>query len=528
MANLQQLLIKRRFKGKLTTNCFLVPLSSFLHLGRRFGTHPNNKSLYSSSCSLDDNNVGTSSSVVVTYDDYDKVTNLNDALKSFNVMIKKRPLPSVVKFTRLLHDVTELKHYACSLYLFKQLCALGVPVNTYTAGIAIKCYHRLYRTIYGLAVLGSCFKQGVELHVSTYNTLLRGFILNNTHLAEHLFCGFISSNRLRELDLSSYKIIVKGLCKVGSNFKAIGLLRLLDHHDGGCRFDVALYNTILNGLCNDIIFIDYAFTILKEMVEYRAIQPNVHTYNSLIYNLCKLNRWDEVCRMLKQMEDAKISPKVKTFNIIVDALCKQDKIAEAQAVIDIMVDHDTEYPPNIGTYNPLIEAYCWNNGVSEARKIYDSLDSKGIKPNFVTTHMFYLRYFIDQEDLEFGEFHYEHAPQQSSGLFNWFMYCIANRSCALSEITFPHRKLYCNILKSLKYDHALAFFHMMDRGGLNSVGYVHKMLIDSAIKHRRSDDERRHYHHLFVTNLCLHIDFDDWSGGLDQNGLFYIDRTSYD
>nr|XP_043630498.1 putative pentatricopeptide repeat-containing protein At1g12700, mitochondrial [Erigeron canadensis] len=498
MENLYQVLIKSSFKGNMTiTNCFLGSSSSIRHLGRRFGPHPNYNIKWrhnSSSCSLDNTR------------NYDRVINLNDALESFDVMIRKRPLPSVVKFTRLLHDVTQLKHYACSLYLFKQLCALGVPVNTYTAGIAIKCYHRMYRTKYGLAVLGSCFKQGVELHVSTYNTLMRGFVLNNTHLAEYLFCGFITSNRLRELNLSSYKIMIKGLCKVGSNFTAIGLLRLLDHGilDGTFKYDLSIYNTIFDGLCNDVIFIDYAFKLWKEMVHHKAIPPNVDTYNSLIRNLCRLARWDEVCRILKEMEDAKISPKLRTFNIIVDALCKQGKIAEARAVIDIMVDETSgrKYPPNAVTYNPLIDFYCWTNEVSEARRIYDSMDSQGIEPDFFTYHMFYLRYFIDKDFEKFQAF-----PSVGSDLSSQLSYFILCRT-GLGIPRFPEEELYHSLLMKLKYDSALALFHLMNRSGLNREVEVHRILMDRASKHKRFDEERRLYHvdllnlDMFLNNLC--------------------------
>nr|XP_043630468.1 pentatricopeptide repeat-containing protein At1g63130, mitochondrial-like [Erigeron canadensis] len=503
MANVHQLLIKTRFKGNLSTNCFLVPSASFLQLGQRFGPHPNTniESLrnYSSSCSLVNNNAGASS--VVACDHYDKVTNLNDALNSYKVMIHKRPLPSVVKFTRLLHDVTKLKHYACSLYLFKQISALGVPVNTYTTGIAIKCYHRLKRTKYGLAVLGSCFKQGVELHVSTYNTLLKGFVLNNTHLAEHLFRDFISSNRLSELNLVSYKIMVKGLCKIGDSFTAIGLLRLIDHGilDGGkSKLDVVIYNTIFESLCSDIIFIDYAFKLFKEMVHHKGIQPNIHTYNSLIRNLCKLGRWDEVCRMLKQMEDEKISPKVKTFNIIVDALCKQGKIDEAKAVIDIMNDETGgQYPPNAVTYNPLIDFYCWRRKMSEARGIYDSLDSKGIKPNYVTDHELLLGYLIDGKKRKFYDF-YDDIKTTCLAFF------LADEVSSNTSDKFSFPKYigsYRSIIMRLPYDEALVFMCLMDRSGHNSELYPHDELIEGAIKHRRFDDARRHFHNLLVKGM---------------------------
>nr|XP_043630496.1 pentatricopeptide repeat-containing protein At1g63130, mitochondrial-like [Erigeron canadensis] len=188
------------------------------------------------------------------------------------------------------------------------------------------------------------------------------------------------------------------------------------------------------------------------MVHHKAIPPNVDTYNSLIRNLCRLARWDEVCRILKEMEDAKISPKLRTFNIIVDALCKQGKIAEARAVIDIMVDETSgrKYPPNAVTYNPLID--------------------------FIVGQM---KYFIDKDFEKFQAF-----PSVGSDLSSQLSYFILCRT-GLGIPRFPEEELYHSLLMKLKYDSALALFHLMNRSGLNREVEVHRILMDRASKHKR-------------------------------------------
>ncbi|KAJ0937852.1 putative tetratricopeptide-like helical domain superfamily [Helianthus annuus] len=124
-----------------------------------------------------------------------KITNLNDALNLFDEMSHTRPLPSVVKFNQLLTAVTKIKHFSSSLDLFKQMCAIGVPVDKYSMSIAIKCCCQLYRTKDGFALLGCCFRRAISPHVYIYNALLDGLVLEDKILeAEMLFKKLIKQN----------------------------------------------------------------------------------------------------------------------------------------------------------------------------------------------------------------------------------------------------------------------------------------------------------------------------------------------
>nr|XP_043630424.1 pentatricopeptide repeat-containing protein At1g62914, mitochondrial-like [Erigeron canadensis] len=328
------------------------------------------------------------------------------------------------------------------------MCAFGFRVNKYTAGIAVKCYCRLRLSKHGLTVMGFCFKQGVEPHVSTCNMLLKGFIREQmTYEAEQLF-RLMNRRQLYEPNLVTYKTMIEGLCKVGSHYAAIGLL----------------------SLCKDRGMIDDVYHLLIEMFYHKVIPPNVHTYNSMIYGMSKLGYWDDVCLMLKRMENEKIHQDVKTFNIIVDALCKLGKINEAQAVIDIMDKTSGKHTPDIVTYNSLIEAYGWKKGeMREARRVLDSLASKCIIPTTVTYYKLVL-------GLMFG-----------------------------------------------KYKDAVGLFHLMDGSGMNSDAYVHIILIRRAIKCHKFDDARRFFHDLLVADISGHkkiqreaIKFKGLHGNLDR------------
>nr|XP_043630423.1 putative pentatricopeptide repeat-containing protein At1g12700, mitochondrial [Erigeron canadensis] len=387
------------------------------------------------------------------------------------------------------------------------MCAFGFRVNKYTAGIAVKCYCRLRLSKHGLTVMGFCFKQGVEPHVSTCNMLLKGFIREQmTYEAEQLF-RLMNRRQLYEPNLVTYKTMIEGLCKVGSHYAAIGLLRVLHHRR--LKVDVVMYNFIFDSLCKDRGMIDDVYHLLIEMFYHKVIPPNVHTYNSMIYGMSKLGYWDDVCLMLKRMENEKIHQDVKTFNIIVDALCKLGKINEAQAVIDIMDKTSGKHTPDIVTYNSLIEAYGWKKGeMREARRVLDSLASKCIIPTTVTYYKLVLGYIWDGNIPKFLKYYRlsYNGPLHDSA---WF--------------ASPYKFNYLQRLMFGKYKDAVGLFHLMDGSGMNSDAYVHIILIRRAIKCHKFDDARRFFHDLLVADISGHkkiqreaIKFKGLHGNLDR------------
>ncbi|GJX36411.1 pentatricopeptide repeat-containing protein [Tanacetum coccineum] len=294
-------------------------------------------------------------------------------------MSHTRPLPSVVKFTELLNDVTKMKHFSSFIHLLNRICALGVPVNEYTVSIVIRCCCQLHRSNDGFAVLGYCFKQDIVTNTAIFSTLLNGlFLESKIREAKRLFEKVIT-NKLCEPNVVIYSIMIKGHCKTHDYVAAVGLLKLMD--ENGCKPNVVAYTTIIDSKCKHKM-IDDAFKLFKKMVLQKGMSPNVITYISLISGLCKVGRWEQASKLLKEMLDEKMSPNVQTFNILVDTFCKDGKIEEAEDAINLMLERGIV--PNIVTYSSLLNGYCLQGEMSKARSLFDLIVSKGIMPNVVT------------------------------------------------------------------------------------------------------------------------------------------------
>ncbi|XP_071705403.1 pentatricopeptide repeat-containing protein At3g49170, chloroplastic-like [Rutidosis leptorrhynchoides] len=455
---------------------------------------------------------------------------INDVIKEFDDMIQTRPLPPVEGFNMILHNLATQKTYSYSsstlvLKMFEQMSAVGIPINTSTADSLIKCYCHLQQTIHSFTILRRCLKQGIECNnVSMYNTILDGFIgEDRTHEAERLFKKMFifnnnNNNNTDELELvypkpniDSYNTMLKGLCKVGDNFTAIALLRIMDGRGGCCKPDIVSYNTVINGLCIDpgvVNTIDDALKLFNEMFLIKGIRPNADTYKSLIYAFCELGRWDEVCKMVKRMEDDENMSSLDTtgiFNIIVNALCKQNKSDEAWDVFIFMLENG--YHPDTVTSNSVIKMFCSQGGMmSAASETFNLLEmTPGIKPDIVTYNRLIDGYMKDlNKDLAIIT--YSSIPEQLvdnvtrfliSGLLN--PETNHHHYPSKPEYRYDIKRRYLHRLYTQPYYlffEALNLFDFMDGHELNMNIEVYNILIFGANKSGRFDVARRLFHEL--------------------------------
>ncbi|KAK2967918.1 hypothetical protein RJ640_010528 [Escallonia rubra] len=215
--------------------------------------------------------------------DFNNINKLQDALFLFHEMLRLRPLPSTIQFTRLLTAVTKMKHYSAFIYLYKEMGVLGITLDEYTLNIAISCFAHLSRVDCGFAILGSFFRRGILPDVVTFNTLLKGLVVEDrVPDAVQLFMKLIRQ-RVCEPNVVMYGTIVSGLCKTGNTSRAIQLLGLMEE-EGKCKPNRVIYNTVIHSLCKDRM-VDDALTLFSKMNE-NCIPPDAVTYNSLVHGLC--------------------------------------------------------------------------------------------------------------------------------------------------------------------------------------------------------------------------------------------------
>ncbi|KAL6272062.1 hypothetical protein ACE6H2_022754 [Prunus campanulata] len=232
-----------------------------------------------------------------------EITNLEDALNLFNSMLQTRPLPLIVDFNSLLGQVAKLKHYSAAISLCKQMDLLPIVPNVCTLNIMINCCCHLGQMGGSLSVLAKLFKFGFEPDVATYNTLIKGFVIEDRiSEAAALFCKLLEDapsypftklgqpnvrtdlfTNLGQPNVRTYTVMISGLCSKGRISEAENLLTLMKER--GCSPNGCTYNTIIRG-CVDNKETSRAIGLVQEMVE-RGFSADDSTMKWVVDLLCK-------------------------------------------------------------------------------------------------------------------------------------------------------------------------------------------------------------------------------------------------
>ncbi|KAL0456607.1 UNVERIFIED_CONTAM: putative pentatricopeptide repeat-containing protein, mitochondrial [Sesamum latifolium] len=337
--------------------------------------------------------------------DFSCIHEVDDAVFLFREMVRMRPQPSVVQFTKLLNVIVKMKQYRVALNVFDEMRQSGAPVDEYTLTIVINCYCLLNRVDFGFAILGSFFKHGNKPNVTTFNTLIKGLFLDDKVVeAEKLFKELLIL-KLCEPNEVMILTVINGLCKAGHTLTAYDLLGLLEKTS--FKPLVSSYNTVIDSLCKDRM-VDEALQLLAKMID-KGIAPDIVTYNSIVqgkgrgslapflevprkgleYNvvtysimlqgLFRAGRCADGLNLFKDMQAQQLIPDLVTYTTLLNGLCLNKQIAEAFSFLHIMEDQCVN--PDIITYGILIHGLCKDGKLEIARNLFDGLPSKGLQPD---------------------------------------------------------------------------------------------------------------------------------------------------
>nr|XP_033516692.1 pentatricopeptide repeat-containing protein At1g62930, chloroplastic-like isoform X3 [Nicotiana tomentosiformis] len=308
---------------------------------------------------------------------FENVKCLDDALTLFHQMIRTKPLPSLVEFSKLYKTMLSMKHYSAVVSLFGEMQKSYIQIDGFILSIVINSYCLMHRVDCGFSVLPIYLKNGIPFNVVTFNTLIRGFFAENkVKDAVNLFKK-LAKEKICEPNEVMYGTVMNGLSKRGHTQKTLTLLRLMEV--GKTKPNIHNYNIVIDALCKDRN-LDAAINLLNEMKQ-KVIPPDIVTYNSLIDGLCKLGQWEKVRTLFAEMVNFNIYPNVRTFTMVIDGLCKEGKVEDAEEVMRHMNEKGVE--PNIFTYNVIMDGYCLCGQMDRARRIFDFMIDKSIEPDII-------------------------------------------------------------------------------------------------------------------------------------------------
>ncbi|KAE9594670.1 putative pentatricopeptide [Lupinus albus] len=133
------------------------------------------------------------------------------------------------------------------------------------------------------------------------------------------------------------------------------------------------YNLVIksfceSGLCGSV------YSVLDEM-DWKLIKPNATTFSTLLCGCYKEEKFEEVGKGLKLMEEKyRMYPGLSTYNVRIQGLCKLKRSKEAKALLE-------GRKPNSVCYSHLIHGFCKEGNFDEVKNLFSGMKKRGYFPD---------------------------------------------------------------------------------------------------------------------------------------------------
>ncbi|KAG6686683.1 hypothetical protein I3842_11G032600 [Carya illinoinensis] len=271
------------------------------------------------------------------------------AVKLFLSMHEHGCFQDLNSFNTILDVLCKSKRVEMAYNLFKALKG-RFKVDCVSYNIISNGWCLIKRTPKALEVLKEMVERGLEPCLTTFNTMLKGYV--RAGQINEAWEFFLQMKRRKcGVDVVSYTTMVHGFGCAGEIKRA---RRVFDDMIGeGVLPSVATYNALIQVLCKKDS-VENAILVFEDMVR-KGYAPNWTTYNVVIRGLCHADQMDRALMFLERMkEDDECEPNVQTYNIVIRYFCDAGEIEKGLDVFQKMGSGDCL--PNLDTYNVLISA----------------------------------------------------------------------------------------------------------------------------------------------------------------------------
>ncbi|XP_047326326.1 pentatricopeptide repeat-containing protein At2g38420, mitochondrial [Impatiens glandulifera] len=185
-------------------------------------------------------------------------------------------------------------------------------------------------------------------------------------------------------DESTFKILVKALCRIGKVDYAVKLLNNVV--EGGYNLDGELCSLILSSIvenrCPSVVDI---LGFLKEMKKLGFCPGRVDWCNVIRVLVCREGKGIEAFNCLEEMKSDGVKPDVNCYCLVMKGLVEKrefklvDKVFDELLVIGLV--------PDIECYNVYINGLCKQKKFDEGMKMVASIEGLGCKADTTTYNM---------------------------------------------------------------------------------------------------------------------------------------------
>jgi len=165
---------------------------------------------------------------------------------------------------------------------------------------------------------------------------------------------------------------------LAKNYKEVSRIYLDFPKTYSIQPDVETYNTVIKAFAESGTSTS-VYSVLTEM-DRNSVKPNVTTLNNALSGFYREEKFEEVGKLLKLMEEKyRIFPALSTYNVRIESLCKLKRSSEGKALLEGMICNRRK--PNSVTYACLIHGFCREGDLEEAKRLFKDMKRRGYSPD---------------------------------------------------------------------------------------------------------------------------------------------------
>ncbi|KAK7294221.1 hypothetical protein RJT34_17108 [Clitoria ternatea] len=267
-----------------------------------------------------------------------------------------------------------------ALQVMEEMKSSGVLPDVYSYSILIDAFCKKGDVMKGLDLMQEMELYQIQPSIVSYTSLIHGLCkMNLTQNAVDIFRKIGASSH--KYDRTVYETLIDGFCRQGDLNSAIKLLKEM--------INTIACNYILAGSCRSGHFKE-ALTLLEDFQEH-GFDLNPHSYNAIIYELCKENYPERALELLPRMLKRNVLPGVVnyrvTFNtasytILISIFSRSCKMHEACGIFKEMKERGLR--PDQISYTTLIASFCDAREMNKAWALFEEMSREGCLPNVIT------------------------------------------------------------------------------------------------------------------------------------------------
>jgi len=201
-----------------------------------------------------------------------------------------------------------------------------------------------------------------------YGSILKGY----SHMKKFNSVWAVAEEMRKDgiqLTLTTYNTLVDACARCNEMGRVSGLL--MEMASKGIKLNIITYSAIIKGYCQENR-VDQALEVLKEMRSNPSLHPDEHTYNTIISGCARQGLYDKGIAILDEMCRNGIKPSNFTLSVLVKLASRSRKVDKA---FELCEELSKKYrlQLNVHVYNNLIQACVQHKGLRDGFKVAETM-----------------------------------------------------------------------------------------------------------------------------------------------------------